>query len=293
MVAMYKMSWDDIRVFLAVAREGSLSQAARSLAISQPTAGRRIKALESALNPRLFDRLPEGFFLTRAGADLLPVAESTEREARAFLRQSAALDTGMTGRVRISCDLSIGHVLARRIPDLQSALPHAEFSLDASQNSADLMRMEADLLIRQCLPDSANLLSKGLGTATYAVYSTAQYEADLSKGNGPIRWIAPDAGQTNYSLNRRWIEGKSKSVPHYLAGNELSAMTICESGGGRTVLPDFLGYQNPNLVRLEDTPPDLAQKHWLLMHRDMAKTPLIRAAIDAIIQIFKSAPGFR
>ena len=89
-----KLNWDDLRIFLSVARAGSLSAAARSLKVSQPTVGRRLKALEEVVGARLFDRLPEGFAPTAAGAELLPMAEEMERAAEALGRRQAARRAG-------------------------------------------------------------------------------------------------------------------------------------------------------------------------------------------------------
>jgi DNA-binding transcriptional LysR family regulator len=103
------MNWDDLRVFLAVARRGSLSAAARALKVTQPTVGRRLRTLEAGLSARLFDRLPEGFVLTAAGAELMQLAEAMEQAADSVERRRAAFADSVKGTVR----LSIGEVMAQ------------------------------------------------------------------------------------------------------------------------------------------------------------------------------------
>ena len=81
------MNWNDLRYFLILAEEGSLSGAARRLRKEHTTVARRIEALEEAVGTKLFDRLPRGWQLTAAGQNLVPVAERVEAEALGFERQ--------------------------------------------------------------------------------------------------------------------------------------------------------------------------------------------------------------
>src|SRR5215475_16093317 len=97
------MDWDDVRVFLAVARHGSLRAAGRSLGLSQPTIGRRLASFEATFGgPTLFDRLPEGLRLNAAGDALVPAAESVERAALMLERRRAAASPELSGTVRVS-----------------------------------------------------------------------------------------------------------------------------------------------------------------------------------------------
>src|ERR1700761_5238373 len=98
------MDWDDVRVFLAVARHGSLRAAGRALGLSQPTIGRRLAAFEVAFGdgPTLFDRVPEGLRLNAAGEALLGAAEELEGAALALERRHAAGSPALRGTVRVS-----------------------------------------------------------------------------------------------------------------------------------------------------------------------------------------------
>src|SRR5213080_399913 len=97
------MDWNDVRVFLAVAREGSMRAAGRALGLSQPTIARRLAAFEASFGgPALFDRLPEGLRLNTAGAALLPAAEHLESAALSLERRRAAASPALSGTVRVS-----------------------------------------------------------------------------------------------------------------------------------------------------------------------------------------------
>jgi DNA-binding transcriptional LysR family regulator len=143
------LNWDDLRIFLAVAREGNLSAAARSLRVTQPTVGRRLRALEQRLAARLFDRLSEGFVPTVAGAELLPLAEEMERSAEALERRQASLADTVSGTVRISVMEAMARFLAEFMLDLRGRLPEIEIELAFTHLGANLSKREADLLIRE------------------------------------------------------------------------------------------------------------------------------------------------
>src|SRR6202142_666981 len=108
------MDWDDVRVFLAVARHGSLRAAGRALGLSQPTIGRRLTSFEATFGgPNLFDRLPEGLRLNAAGEQLVPAAESVERAALMLERRRAAASPALSGTVRVSVGEWAAGFLAR------------------------------------------------------------------------------------------------------------------------------------------------------------------------------------
>ena len=182
------MNWDDLRIFLAVTREGSLSAAARNLKVTQPTVGRRLKALEEGLGTGLFDRLPDGMVLTTAGAELLPLAESMELSALAVDRRQASFPGETRGTVRLSIWESFAPFLTDHLPSLQQSLPEVEIELGVTHTDADLSRREADLLIRECLPNNPSLIARKLAKYTFAVYGGADFVAHNPAALGEARY---------------------------------------------------------------------------------------------------------
>ena len=150
------MDWDDARVFLAVARNGSLRAAGRSLGLSQPTVGRRLSAFETSFGgPALFDRLPDGLRLNSAGDALLPAVEQIEIAALAVERRRAAASP-VTQRHRPGLGRRMGGELSR-----PSSRPHRSQAASRghyhragqSQQTANLARREADLAVRHHPPE--------------------------------------------------------------------------------------------------------------------------------------------
>ena len=155
------MNWDDLRVFLAVAQDGSLSAAARSLKVSQPTVGRRLRALEESLGARLFDRLPDGFAPTAAGIELLPLAQQMQRSADAVGRRQARFADRVSGTVRISIFEIMAQFLTAHMTEFRQRLPEIEIELCVAHVSANLSKREAS-----ARPTRARRSSSRSGTTT-------------------------------------------------------------------------------------------------------------------------------
>src|SRR5215468_3252037 len=152
----WAMDWDDVRVFLAVAREGSMRAAGRALGLSQPTIARRLAAFEAIFGgPRLFDRLPEGLRLNAAGEHLVPAAESVEDAVLTLERRRAAASPVLSGTVRISTGESAAGFLARCLSGhTTTALPSGiTLELVFAQQEANLARREADMALRHHPPE--------------------------------------------------------------------------------------------------------------------------------------------
>src|SRR3984893_4058557 len=162
------MDWDDVRVFLAVARHGSLRAAGRALGLSQPTIGRRLSTFEATFGgPTLFDRLPEGLRLNAAGEQLVPAAESVERAALMLERRRAAASPALNGTVRVSVGEWAAGFLARNLAGGSAAglAPGITLELIESPEMVNLARRDADLAVRHghAIPRTGNLYVTKLG----------------------------------------------------------------------------------------------------------------------------------
>ena len=286
------MNWDDLRVFLAVSRAGSLSAAAKTLRVTQPTVGRRLKALEEGLGTRLFERLPDGLVPSTAGAELLPLAEAMEATALAVDRRRPALAASAKGSVRISVWETFAQLLTGYLSDLRARLPEIEIEIGVNHVFANLSRREADLLIQECLPENPSLIVRRLGSYTFAVYGSRDYVAAHPQALGESRyhaceWVGFDEEHA-YFHNQSWLLEKLEgSQPAMRVNNGIVIYQAVQEGAGLGVLPCFAGDSDESLVRL--TPPidALVRDLHLVVHRDVRRSPAVRAVIDVLAEIFK------
>lgn len=287
-----QMNWDDLRIFLAVAREGSLSAAARALKVTQPTIGRRLKGLEDALRTRLFDRLPEGFVPTEAGIELRPLAEAMERDALAVDRQRAAFTQEARGVVRISVWETFAQFLTDHLTELRTQLPEIEIELSVTHILADLMRREADLLIRECLPKNPGLVARKLGRYSHAIYGARDYVEAHPAARGETRyrdcaWVGYDEDHA-YFLNQTWLLSRLEGrLPAVRVNNGIVLHEAVRKGVGLGVLPCFAGDRDPALQRLSPPLEDITRDLHLVMHQDLRRSPAVRAVSEALLNIFK------
>jgi DNA-binding transcriptional LysR family regulator len=274
------MDWDDVRVFLAIARHGSLRAAGRALGLSQPTIARRLSGFEATFGGgRLFDRLPEGTRLTDGGKRLILTAEKLEEAALALERRSAA-SSALKGIVRVAAGECAATFLARCRSRATTPLPSGiELELLQSLPPANLARREADLALRHQPPRSGDYYVAKLGTFAVAVYRRHGQDTDA--------WVAYTDKQSHEPA--RWVEREiaaRKSAAAVRTSSLLMHAEAIRAGTGRGLLPCYLGDSNPLLERLTGPIPELAATYWMIVHRDLRRAPRVRAAIDWIKQAF-------
>ena len=280
------MDWDSVRVFLAVARHGSLRAAGRALGLSQPTVARRLAEFEITFGgPTLFDRLPEGAHLNAAGERLVPAAERAELAMLTLERRRAAASPALNGTVRVSAGECAAGFLARCLSGATTAPLPAGITLELLQTlqPANLVRREADLALRHQPPKSGNYYVAKLGTFAVALYRRRGEDADAwvayseeqsrGKSHEPARWVQRQVDETNGTVVLR--------APSLLMHAE-----AIRAGTGRGVLPCYVGDAHPGLERLGAPIPELDATYWMVVHRDLRRAPCVRAAIDWVRQAF-------
>jgi len=170
-----KIDWDDVRIFLALARAGSLTGAARSLRVEHTTVARRIGQLEQALGLHLFDRLPRGWILTSEGEQLAGRAAQMEEQAHEFMRE-AADGVQLSGTVRLSASPSVGQeFLLPRLCAIHQRWSSVTLELVVETRVAILSRREADLALRIGRPHDPGLAARLLGNMASGLYCRSGY----------------------------------------------------------------------------------------------------------------------
>jgi DNA-binding transcriptional LysR family regulator len=278
-----EIDWDNARVFLAVARHGSLRAAGRALGLSQPTIGRRLAAFEAAFGgPALFDRLPEGLRLNGAGEALLPAAEQLESAALSLERRRAAASPALSGTVRVSVGEWAARLLAGNLgPGSPTPLPQGiTVELVESQETANLARREAALAVRHPPPDSGDLYIARLGVFAAAVYRRAGTNSDA--------WVTYTEEQAHYPT-ARWAQQRLRETLGAIAlraSNMPMQLAAIHAGAGQGILPCFVGDADELLERVTAPVPELAAEYWVIVHRDLRRAACVRAVIEWIQALF-------
>jgi len=279
------MDWSDLRVFLAIAREGTLGAAARRLGQTQPTMGRRLRALEAAVGQTLFQRTADGFVLTDEGNAVLRHAERMEEEALAFQRRLAGRDHQFDGMLRLSSSDWFGSVLlAPVLAEFGRRHPKVEVELLTAARLYSLPRREADLVFRIKPFDEPEVISRRLMHIGYALYGP-QGSAPPRAGDGTgARLVTMDTAFAEMP-DALWLR---KVLPNaevaFRSNNRGVQAQLCGQGAGLAVLPRPLGDTTPGIVALDigETPP--GRDTFVGYHRDMRHLSRLRALVDVIIQ---------
>jgi DNA-binding transcriptional LysR family regulator len=276
------MDWDDVRVFLAVARHGSMRAAGRALGLSQPTIARRLAAFEASSGGQtLFDRLPEGLRLNATGEQLVPAAESVENAVLTLERRRAAASPVLSGTVRVSTGECAAGFLARCLSGSTTTLPSGiTLELVESRPTANLARREADLALRHRPPESGDFYVSKLGTFACAVYRR--------RGEDTEAWVTYPDEQAHYAP-ARWVQRQVEETGKLVtlrASSMLMHLEAILAGTGRGPLPCYIGDGHPLLERLTPPIPELAAEYWIIVHRDLRRAACVRAVMDWIRQVF-------
>ncbi len=279
------MDWDNLQIFLTVARQGTLSRAARVLKVDATTVSRRIGSLESALQQTLFERAPGGFVLTAAGRALVPHAEAMATAA-ARIHAAESGGSALSGQLRISVSEGFGNsFIAPRLAAFTAAHPQIEIDLVASSGFLNPSRREADMAVLLARPRKGPLITRKLSDYSLGLYAPADrpdWQAaatalPLSRADIPVIGYVPDilyAPELDYLGE---IEPGLRAAVR--SSSILAQRRMIAGGAGVGILPCFLAAGDPALVRVR---PDqvIGRSFWLALHRDVAPQPRIRAFID-------------
>ncbi|SDD53126.1 transcriptional regulator, LysR family [Sphingomonas sp. YR710] len=278
------MDWSDLPIFLAIARDGSLGAAARRLGQTQPTMGRRLRALEAAVGQTLFQRTRDGFVLTDEGQAMLGHAERMEEEALALRRELAGADRSLEGLLRVSCSDWFGvKMVAPVLAEFAQIQPRVVVELLTDPRLYSLPRREADLAFRIMPFDEPEVVSRRLARIEYGVYAkVGSPHPKPGDGRGcPLVLMdnafggMPDVVWITRILPKAHIVSRSNN-------REVQA-ALCELGTGLAVLPRPLADPIAGIERIDlgEDPP--SRETWLGYHRDMRRLARLRALLDLII----------
>ena len=284
------MNWDDVRVFLAVARAGQILGAARRLGLNHATVSRRVAALEEALGAKLFQRLTTGTELTPAGQRFLPVAERMETDMIAVRADLASEGDEIAGPVRIGAPDGFGVAfLASRLGELTARHRDLTIQLVPVPRSFSLSRREADIAITVERPAEGRLVAGKLVDYSLGLYASKDYVARFGQPQTPAELAGhrligyvPDL-IINPSLdyaNEFWREWET----NYAISSALGQVEAVRSGAGIGILHTFIARSLPELVQVEAVAP-IRRAYWLVYHESVRPMRRIQAVSSFISEI--------
>lgn len=277
------MEWSDLKIFLAIARAGTLGGAARLTGQTQPTMGRRLRAFETAVGHTLFQRTSDGLVLTDAGSTVLSHAVRVEEDMLALERALAGRAGVLEGLLRISSSDWFGaHVLSPVIATFRQLHPGVSVELVTDSRLFNLARREADLVFRITPFDEPDIVQRRLMRLDYAVYAAPQVPEPVAGDGSGCVLITMDSAFADIP-DAQWLRRLLPRAHVGFASNSREAQaTQCSAGAGVAVLPCLLGDRMLQLRRIDlgETPP--GREVFVGYHRDLRHLARLRAFIDHV-----------
>lgn len=279
-----RISWDDLRLFLEIARAGTLTSAAETLSISQPTAGRRLRALEVAIGAPLFQRTPTGHRLTDEGEAMLAHAENMEGDVIALERKLFGGGGGLDGILRLSAsDWFANYVLSDPLASFALQHPAMTVEVVVDWRLLDLQRREADLVFRFVAFSTPEVVQRRFTHVRYGLYAHADYlerhgrPDPAGAGEGHV-FIGLNSALDN-AADLQWMHKLYPDARMAFRSNsrEMQAR-ICAGGAGLAIVPRILGDKFPLQLIAEASPP--GRDVWLGYHGDLRRLRRLRALVD-------------
>ena len=286
------MNWDDLKVLLALSREGSTRKAASTMGVSNTTVMRRLESLEDQIGGKLFDRTPDGYTPTALADQLLPTAKIVEHTLGEAERQVSGKDSELSGRVKLSLPaVPVTHI-SENVAEFAQKYPRIELDISVSDEPVDLARREADIAVRGLPKDKRppkDIVGIKIGRISLGYYVHKELLSEAARGQRQLTFIRAShavlnlgdlpAPETLGLESRHLIDGltpRMVAVTHKL---------------GVAALPCFLATQHPDLILLPGIPSAHWGHTWLLHHKDLRQSARIRALFKHLAELGEKWPS--
>jgi DNA-binding transcriptional LysR family regulator len=297
-MAMAKSDWHLFRAFLAVVREGSLSSAARTLGMTQPTMGRQVSALEDSLGVKLFTRSPDGLSPTEAGLRLIPSVEAMAAAAEAAQRSASGEVDEERGTVRITAsDVIGGEVLPSILSRFHARHPKISVELALSNRNEDLLRGDADIGVRMVRPTQGALIAKRIGRIDVGLYAHRRY---LKAHEMPVRLqdlrqhslIGYDRDPASTRMIEKMGVPIARDMFAFRCDSEFAQLGALRAAFGIGASQLGIARMDKNLVPVLHSEFIFSMDTWLAMHKDLRGSQRIRLMFDHLaVELTRYAKG--
>jgi len=275
-------AWDDLRHFIALADEGSLSAAARRLKVEHATVARRVAALEAATGVKLVDRRSGRYALTPDGERVAANARRMEAEAFAIERTVRARQDDLSGEVSVSAPPAMAsHMIAPRLLRFRQSYPGLRLRLLGESRTVSLLRREADLALRLSRPSDASLIARKVGIIPYRLYASPDYLA--SRREEDFEFIAFDES-LDEAPHQVWLKSRAGNRPIVFRTNDMAIQSAAAAAQiGIAALPAFIG-EAGTLQRVDPDDRAISRDLWLTFHRDLRDNAAVAAVAGFLVE---------
>jgi DNA-binding transcriptional LysR family regulator len=267
-----KIDWDDLHLFLAVARGGGLSPAARETRRSAATLGRRMLALERSMGRELFVRHDRGYELTADSRKLLEAL--TEIEVR-IDRLTSPYSKKERPLVKVSAGTWTTMALLENLDEIMDTPADIRLRFISAEDILDIPRREIVIGFRNRRPTGDSLAGRKLSRVEFAPYASV---------DAPERWIKVLAD----TPSARWLDKKIGTDAVCEVNAPRNSLDLALAGKGITLLPTFIGDAQKGLRRTGGTIPELAHDQWIVTHQDDRHLPEVRRTIDRLCRVLQA-----
>jgi DNA-binding transcriptional LysR family regulator len=279
--------WELYRTFLEVVRDGSLSGAARKLALTQPTVGRHINTLEASLGLSLFSRSPQGLRATPAALELVSYAETMAAASAALRRTASGGAKADRGTVRVAASEMIGcEVLPPMLTSFRDSHPGITLELALSNRNEDLLRRDADIAVRMVRPRQKSLVARRIGKSSIGFYAHRNYveKYGLPKEIAELEQHCL-IGFDRDDLALRSLGKLPRPVTRdnfgFRCDSDLAQFAALKAGVGIGGCQHNIARRHPELVPVLKA-IRFELEVWVAMHEDMRSTGRVRVLFDHI-----------
>lgn len=289
------MNWDDLKIFLDVARQPKLDDAAAHLHLDATTISRRIKRLEQALGLTLFERTRRGHALTPAGEKLAQQVEGMESLSFDILTESSA-EQMAAGRIRLGVPEGLGSaIVAPALASFRQSHPKIDVDLIALSGFVSVPKRQADMSILLARPAAGRLKVRKLSEYTLRLYGTEDYLARkgavTSREDLQAHTLIGYVDDLIYSAQLRYFDELLPGLtPHLCSPSIIAQMEMVAAGAGLGILPAFMAEKSPALISLLDTDITVSRTFWLATHEDVAELQRNRLMADFLVHTLSRLP---
>ena len=291
---MRHINWNDLKVFVTVAHEGSLTAAATAIGVSVATLGRRIDALESGLGINVIRRSPQGITVTSAGQSVLELIEpGAERFAQLDRLVRAIVASEARPPIRVSTtEPMVTDVLAPQIPRLLSDNPDIRLELESSLERSNLNRGDADLAIRMVRPDEDSLVTRRLPAIKMGLFASPAYVdnrgPNLDAEVSHLLWYDRAYGDIAENV---WLKSQSlQDRVIFRTGSVRALLEAAKVNVGIAPLPAFLAIRHGLVPITSHALPD--RTPWLVFHRDSRNDKTLKTVRAWVNEACRTAFGW-